>query len=1068
MEVYVLPLSSAQKRLWYQEIIQSGTGAYNIPIGLRLYGDLNKVILGKVFQIIINRHEILRTTFATENGEPVQLIYSEMPFYLEEKVVAANTTEETIQKELYLLARKPFDLVKGPLIRGVIYQINPHEHILFVNMHHIISDGWSLGIFLRELTQLYTAYLQGAEPALPELPIQYGDFAEWQENWLQEDNIKQQLAYWEKALAGLPPVLDLPLDKPRPIQQTFNGATLRKQLPENLTHSLELLAKQEGATFFMSALAVFQVLLSRYSHQTDIIVGTPIANRRQSELNNLIGFFVNSLPLRGDLSGNPSFRQFLQRTLRTSLDAYANQDVPFEILVDKLEAKRDPSRSPIFQTLFAVQNAPMGEIQLPGLKVSPIYMDNGGAKFDLTLMLEPTESGWLASLEYNTDLFNEETASRLLNHYYQLLTAAVTTPDALISTLPLLTELERQELVVVGSAAQFEKGDRKNLVELFAETARAYPHNIAVSSSEKTLTYQELDQRSDRLANFLRQKGVGSEVRVGIFQERSEELIVSILAILKAGGAYVPLDPAYPEERISYILEDSGINLILTESSVLSSLPPTEKEIIVVDEELVETEFIRSPSIGEAGNSEILINQTAYIIYTSGSTGKPKGCVVTHGNVTRLMSSTEAWYGFNENDVWTLFHSFAFDFSVWEIWGALLYGGKLVVVPYLESRSPEAFRELLLREGVTILNQTPSAFRQLIRADQEAQEKLALRGVIFGGEALELQSLRPWFERYGDECPRLINMYGITETTVHVTYRPITLEDIEENRGSVIGVPIPDLSLYLLDEALEPTPIGIPGEIYVGGMGVSRGYLNRPKLTSERFIPDPFSNEPGARLYRSGDLARRLNNGDLEYLGRGDQQVKVRGFRIELGEIEAALAALPEVAEAVVIVVSDSSNTEDKRLVAYIVPNGEACERSYLRGALKERLPDYMIPAAFIFLNTIPLTAQGKVNRKELPAPDWSLATVARTITAPKTPAEKLVCGVWETVLGISSVGIEDNFFELGGDSILALKVNYTKRYIPAANSKSARNCCDSTTKSDYLRKSLWRSTFNTDSTLVL
>jgi amino acid adenylation domain-containing protein/non-ribosomal peptide synthase protein (TIGR01720 family) len=1014
MEVYIFPLSHAQKRLWYQEAINSGNSSYNIPIAFRLYGNLNQNVLEQVFQTIINRHEILRTTFATENGEPVQLVHSEMQLNLEHKILANQ--EDIIQKELALQARQPFDLVKGSLIRGILYQIQPQEHILFINMHHIVSDGWSLGVFLREFTQLYTAYVKGLEFSLPELPIQYGDFAEWQENWLQEDGIKQQLTYWEKALAGLPPVLDLPLDFQRPMQQTFNGATVRTQLPKSLTDSLELLAKQEGATFFMAALAVFQVLLFRYTHQTDIIVGSPIANRKQSELNNLIGFFVNSLPLRGNLSGNPSFREFLHKFSRTCLDAYTNQDVPFEILVDKLEAKRDPSRSPIFQTLFAVQNAPMGEIQLPGVTVTPLYLDNGGAKFDLTLMLEPTSSGWLASLEYNTDLFSHETAQRILKHYHQLLAAAISAPDSCINTLPLLTHSERQELLALGNASQLRAEERKNLVELFVSAARTYPDRIAVKASQKTLTYQELDQRSDSLANFLRSKGVRSEVRVGIFQERSEALIVSLLAVLKAGGTYVPLDPAYPEERISYILEDSGISLVLTETAVLSSLPLTETEVVIVDT----IEF--SSDEKQTSFFEILPNQAAYIIYTSGSTGKPKGCVVTHGNVTRLMSSTEAWYGFNENDVWTLFHSFAFDFSVWEIWGALLYGGKLVVVSYLESRSPEAFYELLMSEGVTILNQTPSAFRQLIRADIEAKGKLGLRGVIFGGEALELQSLRPWFERYGSECPRLINMYGITETTVHVTYRPITLEDVEQNRGSVIGVPIPDLSLYVLDEALEPVPIGVPGEIYVGGMGVSRGYLNRAKLTAERFIPDPFSNQPGARLYRSGDLARRLNNGDLEYLGRGDQQVKVRGFRIELGEIEAALAALPELAEAVVVV-NHGENTEDKRLVAYIVPIGEAPNRSYLRGALKERLPDYMIPAAFVFLDIIPLTAQGKVNRKELPAPDWSFSADTRTIQPPQTPAQKVVCEVWESILGINAVGIEDNFFELGGDSILALRV---------------------------------------------
>jgi amino acid adenylation domain-containing protein/non-ribosomal peptide synthase protein (TIGR01720 family) len=1010
MEVYVLPLSRAQKRLWYQEIINPGNNAYNIPIALRLCGDLNQQALEKVFQTIIARHEVLRTTFAVENGEPIQLVHSEVRFTLESKILES-------EDELAAESRIPFNLVTGPLIRAILYQVQPQEQILFVNMHHIISDGWSLGVFFQELRWLYNAYVQGHEISLPELPIQYGDYAEWQENWLQEAAIKNQLAYWETTLADLPPALDLPLDHSRPRQQTFNGAMVRAQLPNELYRSLEEVARAEDATFFMVALAVFQVLLFRYSGQTDITVGSPIANRRQSELESLIGFFVNTLPLRGDLSGNPSLRQLLQRIRKTCLDAYTHQDVPFEALVDIVEVKRDPSRSPIFQTLFAVQNAPFNYIQLAGLTVNPIYLDNGGAKFDLTLILEPSTNGWLATLEYNTDLFAPESAQRILKHYCQLLSAAATHPDVWINALPLLDQSDRQELLKIGAVSAPSNHEATNIVELFAKAAETYPKRIAVKFQDQKLTYHELDQRSSRLADFLRQQGVGAEVRVGIFLERSEALIVSLLAVLKAGGTYVPLDPAYPAERLSFILEDSGISLLLTEAALLFSVPTTDRQVITL--EVIESAL---DELGTGSFAEnILPSQGAYIIYTSGSTGKPKGCVVTHDNVTRLMRSTESWFGFNQNDVWTLFHSFAFDFSVWEIWGALLYGGKLVVVPYLESRSPAGFRDLLQVEGVTVLNQTPSAFRQLIRADQEVEEKLALRAVIFGGEALELQSLRPWFERYGDQCPRLINMYGITETTVHVTYRPITLADIEQNRGSVIGVPIPDLSLHILDAELQPTPFGVPGEIYIGGMGVSRGYLNRPDLTAQRFIADPFSNKPGARLYRTGDIARRLSQDDIEYLGRSDHQVKVRGFRIELGEIESALVAIPEVSEALVITHSETDT--DKRLVAYIVANDKLLERSYLRTVLKQRLPEYMIPAAFVVLDVMPLTAQGKINRKALPAPDWNSSDTKRTVRLPQTPAEKVICQVWETVLGIDAVGVEDNFFELGGDSILAIKV---------------------------------------------
>ncbi|GAX43730.1 amino acid adenylation domain-containing protein [Tolypothrix sp. NIES-4075] len=1009
MEVYVLPLSLAQRQIWYQEIICPGNVAYNIPIALRLIGDLDRKFLEEAFRKIISRHEILRTTFAIENGEPVQLIHAEQEFYLEQKII---TSPLDVEKELAAASHSAFNLVKGPLMRGILYQIQPREHILMVNLHHIISDGWSLGIFVKELTQFYSASVTGLEVSLPELPIQYGDYAEWQETWLQEESIKQQLNYWEKALFKPLPVLDLPLDKLRPASQTFNGAVLRVSLPVSLTSSVAELAKVEGATFFMVALAVYQVLLYRYSGETDIIVGSAIANRRRSELDNLVGCFVNTLPLRGDLDGQLTFRQFLRQISQTCVEAYAHQDVPLELLIEKLEIKRDPSRSPIFQTLFALQNAPIGEIQLPGLTITPIYLDSGGAKFDLSLMLEPLGEGWQAALEYNTDLFTSETAERILTHYQQLLTAAINTPDVGINALPLLTASERQELLI--TASETCKFEPANLVELFINSARTHHDRIAVSASEKKLTYQELDQRSNQLAYVLQQKGVRAETRVGIFLERSEALVISLLAVLKAGGTYVPLDPQYPPERLRFIAEDSEISLLLTEEALLGNLPAAVAEIVVIDK----VEF--SADITFA--SQILPTQAAYIIYTSGSTGQPKGCLVTHSNVVRLMRNTEAWFGFNENDVWTLFHSFAFDFSVWEIWGALLYGGKLVVVPYLESRSPEAFRTLLLREKVTILNQTPSAFRQLIRADKEAGDKLVLRAVIFGGEALELQSLKPWIERYGADYPRLINMYGITETTVHVTYRPILEEDIQQNRGSVIGVPIPDLSLYILDEALEPTPIGVAGEIYVGGMGVSRGYLNRPKLTAERFIPNCFKNSKleSDRLYKTGDLARRLPNGDIEYLGRRDLQVKVRGFRIELGEIEAALIALPQVAEAVVV--THSETEENKRLVAYIVANGST-NQNQLRALLKERLPDYMIPAALMFIDVMPLTAQGKIDRKALPVTDWNQSTVRRSLIPPQTAAEKVICAVWETVLGLDAVGVEDNFFDLGGDSILALRV---------------------------------------------
>ncbi|UJS03239.1 non-ribosomal peptide synthetase [Cylindrospermopsis raciborskii] len=1023
MEVYVLPLSVSQKQFWYREIMFTGNTAYHIPIGLNLLGDLDFTLLEKCFRYIINRHEILRTTFALENGEPVQLVRSEQQFHLQHRNLELPPEKWsdydrllTIKKILEDESRQLFDLIKGPLLRATLYKISNKEHILLVNLHHIISDGWSLGIFIQELTQLYVSR---AEISLPELPIQYGDYAEWQETYLQTQRIQDQLAYWQKKLALPLPILDLPSDKNRPALQTFSGAVLRKTLPRDLIDSLEAVAAKEGVTFFMVTLAVYQILLFRYSGQTDIIIGTPCANRNRGELKNLIGCFINTLPIVCSLTGQLSFKQVLQQVASTCVEAFANQEVPLEIIIDKLNITRDHAHSQVFQSLFALQNAPIEEIKLPGLTVQPVYLDNGGAKFDLSLMLEPTfEKGWIAALEYNTDLFTAHTAEDILRHYEQLLSAVIGNLDTKIDTLPWLNTEERRELLSFGSSASDQEVEATNLVDVFSHIVNTYGEKVALIESERTLTYQKLNQISNQLASHLIEKGVGAETRVGIFQERSLELVASILAVLKCGATYVPLDPQYPAERLNFIAQDSGIRLVITTEPLRAKIPGEIPELLLIDTMKPTNQLVHPIS-------KIFPEQAAYIIYTSGSTGKPKGCLVTHKNVLRLMRNTQKWFEFNEKDVWTMFHSFAFDFSVWEMWGALLYGGKLVIVPYLESRSPHDFRQLLATQQVTILNQTPSAFRQLIRADQEFTHPLNnLRAIIFGGEALELQSLKPWIERYGDSHPRLINMYGITETTVHVTYRQILAEDILENRGSVIGIPIPDLCLYILDRYFEPVPYGVAGEIYVGGMGVSRGYLNRPSLTAERFIPNPISQKPGARLYRTGDLARRLRNGDIEYLGRCDSQVKIRGFRIELAEIEAAINKLTQVSESVVTV--HSTSDQDRRLVAYIVLrsiNNNEIDRNELRKALKESLPDYMVPAAFVFLDAIPLTNQGKINRGALPLPDWDQSTTKRSFIPPETDAQKALCHIWQRVLGIEEIGIEDNFFDLGGDSILALRV---------------------------------------------
>ncbi|HET9226022.1 MAG TPA: amino acid adenylation domain-containing protein, partial [Thermoanaerobaculia bacterium] len=831
---------------------------------------------------------------------------------------------------------------------------------------------------------------------LLDLSVQYADFAAWQRGWLQGEVLETQLGWWKDRLAGSPAVIELPADRPRPPVQSARGGRLGYALPEELSRGLQMLVRSEGATLFMALLAGFQALLARTTGRVDLPVGTPIANRNRAEVEDLIGFFVNTLVMRGDLSGDPSFRELLARSREAALGAYAHQDVPFEKLVEELRPERDLSHSPLFQAMVILQNAPMEALELPDLTVVPVGTDSGTTKFDLRLALMQTPEGLAGSLVYNRDLFDATTVERLGGYLENLLSAAVVNPELPLSELPLLGEAERRQLVEWGNARSASDGPA--LLHRLFEVQTS--ERTAVTCNGEHLTYRELDARANQLAHALIAKGVRPGDLVGLQLERSLDMVVAVLGVLKAGGAYLPLDPTYPEERLTFAIEDSQVNVVVTQEWL--------------DRAEIERHSPESPLV------EVTPDFPAYVIYTSGSTGRPKGVVVTHANATRLLSATDGWFGFGSDDVWTLFHSYAFDFSVWELWGALLYGGRLVVVPYWVSRSPEAFYELVRDERVTVLNQTPSAFRQLIWAEQsiltslgQSNPELALRYVVFGGEALELASLAPWYERHAEDRPRLVNMYGITETTVHVTYRPLSQKDVEEARGSAIGVPIPDLSLRVLDRDLRLQPIGVPGEIHVGGEGLALGYLGRPELTAERFVPDPFG-LPGARLYRSGDLARYLADGDVEYLGRIDHQVKIRGFRIELGEIEAALTSQPEIREAVVLAREDKPG--DKRLVAYLVaerelPSGELRER------LKAKLPEYMVPAAFVTLPALPLTSNGKVDRKALAAPE-AVSVQKGERTAPRTALERFLADLWQGSLGSDEVGIEDDFFELGGNSI--------------------------------------------------
>ncbi|MEH1824947.1 MAG: non-ribosomal peptide synthase/polyketide synthase [Nostoc sp.] len=1047
-----LPLSYAQQRLWFLDQLEPNSAFYNIPITLHLQGNLNLAALEQGLQEIINRHEALRTNFITVDGKASQIIHLETPWTLsvvELQHLSPTEQEIAAQQLVQQQAIQFFDLASEMLVRATLVVLSETEQILLVCMHHIVSDAWSMGIFVQELTALYNAYSQGQPSSLAPLLIQYADFALWQRNWLQGDVLQTQLNYWQQQLKDAPALLSLPSDRPRPAVQTFVGAHQKFVLCVELTQKLTKLSQEQGCTLFMTLLAAYDTLLYRYTGQSDILVGSPIANRNRSEIEGLIGFFVNTLVMRTDLSGNPSFSELLTRIREMAMDAYSHQDLPFETLVEVLQPERDLSHTPLFQVMFVLQNAPRSKVELAGLTVSAAKVQSATAKFDLTLTMENTATGLVGVWEYNTDLFDGSTIARMTGHFVTMLEAIVANPSEQIDQLPLLTEVEQRQLLVEWNDTQIDYPQDLSIHQLFESQCLSTPDAIAVIFENQQLTYSQLNARANQLAHYLQSLGVRANMLVGICVERSLEMLVGLLGILKAGGAYLPLDPEYPQERLSFILEDAQVSILLTQQQLIESVPKHQARVVYLD-----SDWEKIAQNSESNPSDTATpDNLAYVIYTSGSTGKPKGVLVNHSNVTRLFAATEPWYHFDERDVWTLFHSYAFDFSVWEIWGALLYGGRLVVVPYLVTRSPESFYNLLCQEQVTILNQTPSAFRQLIQAEQSiaTADNLNLRLVIFGGEALELSSLQPWFERHGDQQPQLVNMYGITETTVHVTYRPLSKGDLN-NTASVIGRTIPDLQVYLLDEHLQPVPIGVPGEMHIGGAGVTRGYLNRPKLTAQRFISNCFSdlglgnrsedlessqtiesenqsNNPKSkiqnpklnRLYKTGDLARYLPNGELEYLGRIDQQVKIRGFRIELGEIEAFLAQHPDVRESVVVVWEDEPS--DKRLVAYVTLKVEqSFQVGELRRFLKSKLPEYMLPNAFVILEAIPLTSNGKVDRRALPAPELH-SQLTNKFIAPRTPIEEMLALIWAQVLKVEQVGIYDNFFELGGHSLLATQL---------------------------------------------
>jgi amino acid adenylation domain-containing protein len=1030
-----LAVSFSQQRLWFLDRLEPESATYNIPMALHLAGVLEIPALAGAIDGIVRRHEALRTTFTAVDGLPLQVVHPPappVPRLL--PVVDLSALDEARRGSearacMAAESRLPFSLDHGPLLRATLLRLGGEEHVLAVTMHHIVSDGWSLPLFVSEMSALYAELTTGEPAALPALPIQYADFAHWQRRWLSGETLAAELAHWRERLAGLPPLIELPTDRPRPAVRNRRGAGRRIVLGNDLSQALKLAGRRLAATPFMVLLAGFAALLHRFSGQSTFAVGVPVAGRNRVEIEPLIGFFVNTLVMRCDVAGGDEVRALVERLRETVLDADAHQDVPFEKLVEELSPERSMSHSPLFQVVLAFQNLARRDFAAEGLRVTPLGAAGGTAKFDLTLAVQADGERTIFDVEYSTELFDPATISRLCFSFVHLLTRMLEEAPARIADLPLLGAAERHQLVAEWNPAAAPTADRGRapIHRLFEAQAEQTPERPAVSLGADALSYRELDERANRLARHLLAAGVRPGALVGLCFERSLELVVAIVATLKAGAGYLPLDPSYPAERLAFALADSHVAVVLTMGEAAASLPQSPSPGLRVIDLAAEAAAIaaREPmSPGVPADAEL----PAYVIYTSGSTGRPKGVVIPHGHVARLLAATAPWFGFGPEDVWTLFHSYAFDFSVWEIWGALLHGGRLVVVPYWESRSPEAFYALLRDEKVTVLNQTPSAFRQLLWAEETVlagvPPALSLRRVIFGGEALDLPALAPGFARHGDERPLLVNMYGITETTVHVTYRPIRRADLAAGRGSVLGVPIPDLTLHIVDGGLGVQPVGVPGEMVVGGEGVALGYLGRPELTAERFVPDPFG-PAGARLYRSGDLARRLPDGDLEYLGRIDHQVKIRGFRIELGEIEAALSRLPAISQVTVMVREDAPG--NPQLAAYYVLAEEAAAQpltvSDLRAALKQALPEHMIPSWFVALPALPLTTNGKVDRKALPAPDGARPELEREFVPPEGPVQEKVAAIWAEVLRLERVGAHDNFFELGGHSLMATQV---------------------------------------------
>jgi amino acid adenylation domain-containing protein len=1018
-----LPLSFAQRRLWFLDQLAPGSSFYNVVDSIQFDEPVDASILEVSLNEIVRRHETLRTTFELRSNEPVQIIAATGSLELDVKdfrTMAAADRDEAVTRFLREFTEEPFDLSHGPLLRAALVRTNNEVSELLLSMHHIISDAWSLDVLQRELRELYGAFSQGRPSPLAPLPIQYADFALWQRDRLKGDVLDKQVAYWKQALADAPRVLDLPIARARPAVPTYRGAAQSRLLPGEIARSLRTLAQREGVTMFMLTLAAFTALLARYTDQHDIIVGTPVAGRDRAETEPLIGFFVNTIIVRTNLSGDPTYRTLLRRTREACLGAFAHQELPFEMLVETLQPERDLSRNPLFQVTFQCTTITSGDDE----SAEPVETDedvvaevsHGTAKFDLAINVWESAGGLRVQADYSTDLFDDDAVTRFLTHYQCALRSIADQPDAAISSIVLLSARERQEILEEWNRTSTNYPSESSLPELFERHVNATPAAVAVTRGNESLTYAELNARAEAVADRLRALGVEPESRVGLFMDRSIDMIVSLLAIVKAGGTYVPLDPEYPRQRLAFMMHDAGISVLVTDGQLQDSLPDATCSVLRVD-----ADDARQPTNASARRATA--DSAAYVIYTSGSTGNPKGVIVTHRAIARTVCNTN-YFEIGRLDRVAHVSNASFDAATFEVWGALLNGAQLAILPRDVLLTPERLHEQLRQDRITVLFVTSAVLNQV--AARAPRAFATLRGLLFGGEAADAGSLRVILERGAPQ--HLLNLYGPTESTTFATWHRV--EEVPEGATTIpIGRPIANTQIYILDKRFEPVPVGVIGELCIGGDGLSRGYVADPRRTADRFVPSPFGKTPGARLYRSGDLARYLPGGVIEFFGRRDGQVKIRGYRIELGEVESVLrenAAVHDVA-----VLCHEHAPGDKHLTAYVALRpGHDISIAGLRAHMAERAPAYLIPSRFVVLDALPLTPNGKVDRSALPAFEHSAVAQGRENIRIQTPTEETIAAIFSAVLRVGTVGAEANFFELGGHSLLATQVVFRVREV--------------------------------------